>query len=121
MLTNVNNPMLDAVRSTSHIFKIGWDAAEGVPSSEAVAYDYVTVCGMGGSAFPGDIINAVYGATVNISVNRDYVVPALGGRGLYIVSSFSGNTEETVAALDSLIERGATLSSPLVASGRPCP
>ena len=106
MLTNVNNPMLDAVRSTSTHFQIGWDAAANTPSSTS-AYDYVTVCGMGGSAFPGDIINAVYGTTVNISVNRDYVVPALGGRGLYIVSSFSGNTEETVAALDSLLERGA--------------
>ncbi|MGC6415944.1 MAG: SIS domain-containing protein [Bradymonadia bacterium] len=105
MLTNVSNPMLDAVRGTSSHFQVGWDAATAIPSSEA-AIDYVTVCGMGGSAFPGDIINAVYGAKIRINVNRDYVVPSQPGRGLFIVSSFSGNTEETVAALDSLIERG---------------
>ncbi len=110
MLTNVNNPMLDAVRGTPTHFEMGWSAADHLPSSGTDAFDFVAICGMGGSAFPGDIVSAGFGHVVPVYVSRDYTVPSYPGRGLYIVSSFSGNTEETLAALSALIERGETVA-----------
>lgn len=73
----------------------------------------VVVCGMGGSAIGGDLTAALVAGTapVPFSVVRGYDLPAYvsGPETLVVASSFSGGTEETLAAVDQAIERGATL------------
>jgi glucose/mannose-6-phosphate isomerase len=63
--------------------------------------EQIVVCGLGGSAIGGDLLRSYLAGelTVPLLVNRTYTLPKFVGRNtLVIVSSYSGNTEETVAA-----------------------
>ncbi|MFN8638755.1 MAG: SIS domain-containing protein [Dehalococcoidia bacterium] len=61
----------------------------------------VVVCGMGGSATGGDFLRAYLRRTLPVEVVRDYELPPCDAHTLLIASSFSGNTEETLAAFAS--------------------
>lgn len=83
------------------------DSARLQPADGAAA---VVVCGMGGSAIGGDFAAAVIGDRLRLplSVIRGYSVPDwVPGSALALCSSYSGNTEETVACYRALGERGA--------------
>ncbi len=68
----------------------------------------VAVAGMGGSALAAQILTSWPGLTVPFSIIRDYDIPAtVGANTLFIASSFSGNTEETLSALAQAEARGA--------------
>ena len=70
----------------------------------------VVVAGMGGSAIGGDILLALGAnqATIPIAVSRSYSLPAwVGPNTAVVTSSYSGNTEETLAAFDDACARGA--------------
>ena len=72
----------------------------------------VVFCGMGGSAAAGDLVAAAYemDAPVPLTVIRGYTLPAWVGRDtLVICLSFSGNTEETLAAHDEAAAVGASI------------
>lgn len=61
------------------------------------------LAGLGGSALPGDIVNALLPSlnppTAPIEIIREYDLPGhLGTDTLLFVASFSGNTEETLSA-----------------------
>lgn len=102
--------MLDSVRGLHAQFAVGFDFAGDV-GREFEGIERVVVCGMGGSAFPGDLLG-VYTSPlgVDLRVSRDYSVrDALGPGVLVVASSFSGNTEESLAALDDALARGATV------------
>jgi glucose/mannose-6-phosphate isomerase len=73
------------------------------------SYDRVVVAGMGGSALPVDVLLGCFPgrAAVPIETCRTYAYPRAGGRVLVIASSFSGNTEETISALEDQLRRGA--------------
>jgi len=60
----------------------------------------IVVAGMGGSAIGGDLAAALLADELKVpmTVHRDYGLPAYVGRdSLVIVSSYSGNTEETLS------------------------
>jgi len=69
--------------------------------------DHVVVLGMGGSGIGGSLLQALaadVGARVPVTVVRGYTPPAWADRrALAIASSNSGNTEETVAALEAAL------------------
>jgi glucose/mannose-6-phosphate isomerase len=70
----------------------------------------IVILGLGGSAIGGDLVRAlVLGeCQVPIFVSRDYELPAfVNSRTLVVASSYSGNTEETLAAFQATLERGA--------------
>lgn len=72
----------------------------------------VVITGMGGSAIGGDIIAAIAAAeaAVPIAVGRGYTLPAcVNEQTLVIVSSYSGNTEETLSAFEEARARGARI------------
>lgn len=63
----------------------------------------IVVLGIGGSAIGGDLLRTLVApeCPVPIVVNRDYTLPAfVGPETLAIVSSYSGNTEETLTTFD---------------------
>jgi len=66
----------------------------------------VIVAGMGGSGIGGDLLKdwAKNQTTIPIEVNKDYQLPAYAGkRTLVLITSYSGDTEETLSAfLDAL-------------------
>lgn len=73
---------------------------------------HIVLCGMGGSAIGGDLLRS-YAAdelSVPFFINRSYSLPAfVGPKTLVIVSSYSGNTEETLACYREAIKRKARI------------
>jgi len=85
-------------------------AAAGVPSSAGITS--VLALGMGGSGIGNDVLAAIAAPVcpVPIVVAKDYDVPAFAGPStLVVAASFSGNTEETVAATEDALARGCPL------------
>lgn len=73
----------------------------------------IVISGMGGSAIGADLL-AGYAAAycrVPVNVNRDYGLPAYasGKETLFIASSHSGNTEETLDAFEEAQKRGCAI------------
>ena len=75
-------------------------------------FSNVVLTGLGGSGIGGSIVqNYVFDKLkIPFIVNKDYFLPSFISSGsLVIVSSYSGNTEETVAALNQAIKVKATI------------
>ena len=82
----------------------------GLPSGDGVTA--AVVMGMGGSGIGGDVAAAVAApeASVPVLVSKHYECPGwVGPDTLVLASSFSGNTEETVAAAGAAAARGARM------------
>jgi len=72
----------------------------------------ICFAGMGGSAIGADLIRAysLNSCPHPVQVNRHYNVPDyVNENTLFVACSFSGNTEETLAALDKALTRGAQI------------
>ena len=72
----------------------------------------VYIAGMGGSGIGGDFVATLGrpGASVPIVVGKNYEIPAwIDEHTLCICSSYSGNTEETLTAMDAMMTRGAQI------------
>lgn len=71
---------------------------------------HVAVLGLGGSAFGGELSRNLMEAqgVVPLTIHRGYTAPAfIGPETLCIVSSYSGNTEETLATFEQVMQKGA--------------
>ncbi|MEK6208506.1 MAG: bifunctional phosphoglucose/phosphomannose isomerase [Chloroflexota bacterium] len=103
--------MLGKIKDLPKQVRDAWAIAE--KATIAPAYSDVrniTVVGMGGSAIGGDLAAALLADELKVpmSVHRDYGLPGYVGRdSLVIVSSFSGNTEETLSGFEEARKRGA--------------
>jgi glucose/mannose-6-phosphate isomerase len=73
----------------------------------------VVLAGVGGSAMGGIIVGKIAFPKLEIPfyVNRNYLLPEyVNENTLFIASSNSGNTEETLTALDEAIDKGAEIA-----------
>ncbi len=72
----------------------------------------IVVTGLGGSAIGGDLVRTYVSGecAVPILVNRNYTLPAfVNASTLVVISSYSGNTEETLSAYHDAIKRHAQI------------
>ena len=72
----------------------------------------ILLCGLGGSAIGGDLLKSYLSSELSVPflVNRNYTLPAfVGPSTLVLISSYSGNTEETTTAHREAIKRGARI------------
>jgi len=72
----------------------------------------IVISGLGGSAIGGDFLRAYLGRSLKVPllVNRSYSVPGFVDEStLVILSSYSGNTEETLSAFEEARAAGARL------------
>lgn len=94
----------------------------GFPEIKQSPINKVVVAGMGGSSM---IVEMLVGAfpdavTVPLHVSRDYrTSTSVDSSTLVIASSFSGNTEETIAATEAMKNAGANIVA-LSSGGRLC-
>lgn len=75
-------------------------------------YTNVVICGMGGSGIGGKMISQWFSqqALVPITIVQSYEVPGfVNDKTLIIGSSYSGNTEETMSAIEDSLKKGATI------------
>jgi glucose/mannose-6-phosphate isomerase len=70
----------------------------------------IVLGGMGGSAWPALYVQSWPGVKVPFEISRTYAVPGyVNEHTLFIASSYSGNTEETLSALEDAESRGAQI------------
>lgn len=70
----------------------------------------VVLAGMGGSALGAVFINSWPGLPLPFEISRDYSLPNyVNSKSLVIVSSYSGNTEETLSSLSDAEKRKAKI------------
>lgn len=98
-------------------FRVGLEAAKNVKVSGK--FDAVLICGMGGSALPGDILSMwleAYKIGLPLYIHRDYGLPYKADeQHLIICISYSGNTEETLTSFEEA--RRKNLKVAAIASG----
>lgn len=88
------------------------------PEHDKRTLENVVITGMGGSTLAALLLKALQKgqATVPIEVVRGYSLPAyVSEHTLVIASSYSGNTEETISALDGATQAGAQVA--IITSG----
>ncbi len=81
-------------------------------SIDASKIKNIIVTGLGGSAIGGDVISNLFKEELNIPyfVNRNYNLPQFVNENtLVVLSSYSGNTEETISAAKDALERNAQI------------
>jgi len=74
--------------------------------------DNIVLVGMGGSAIGGDLVKSYLSDSLKVPfiICRNYHLPAfVNEKSLVIGSSYSGNTEETISALNAGIEKNAKI------------
>jgi glucose/mannose-6-phosphate isomerase len=105
--------MLGQMNGLPEQLETAWKEAKDLPLSEYSGIRQVLIAGMGGSAIGASLLKAYAAplASVAIEVHRDYGLPAWanGPETLVIASSHSGNTEETIDAMKTTLERGCSL------------
>lgn len=81
-------------------------------SKKLKGFERIVFTGVGGSAIGADLIRSyIWGeCKIPIIVNRDYTLPAfVDKKTLLIVSSYSGNTEETLSAYKEGVKKDAAI------------
>jgi len=102
----------DVLINTYQQIEFAWKnsfAIDGIKSSEISS---IIISGLGGSAISADLVKNFLGAEIEIPiiVNRNYNLPKFVSKNtLFIASSYSGNTEETISALKQAIEIGCKI------------
>ena len=70
----------------------------------------IVIVGVGGSAFPADVLNALCEDEVDIFANRDYnIIGKANKNTLVFVVSYSGNTEEAISSFDDALKKGCNI------------
>lgn len=94
VLKNFHNQVKEAVKISNKFDYSGIDV-KGLKN--------IIITGLGGSAIGGDLIRSYtyYEIKIPVSINRNYTLPSYANNDtLVIVCSYSGNTEETISALN---------------------
>ncbi len=103
--------MCDRISELPEQFNDSWPAMRDFRLPETYRNcSNVVICGMGGSAIGGDLVRTVVmdSCSKPIAVSREYELPAfVDADSLVIISSYSGNTEESLGAYEQAKGRGA--------------
>lgn len=114
---NVYGSIIDLPKQCVHAFE---EAGKiDVPESY-LNIENIVMCGMGGSGLGARIIESAYKKGLKKPLYRinDYDLPGfVNDRSLVFVSSYSGNTEETISNAKQAVERGAKVIA-IANSGR---
>lgn len=104
--SNMYNCIFDFPEQLANAHKLvgGWKINAG----EFPDVRNIVLIGMGGSAIGGDLARSLLAQTllVPFEIRRNYTLPEyVDDETLVIASSYSGNTEETLSALEDALER----------------
>lgn len=105
--SNYFDVLIDFPNQVRNACKIG----ENLKLKNSQPFDNVIICGMGGSSISGQFLQNYSKFTrgadhLNFHINQDYNIPKfIDNKYFGVVSSYSGNTEETISAYNELKER----------------
>jgi glucose/mannose-6-phosphate isomerase len=108
--------MDEMIRSFPHQINDQWEALKSLDLDldRFSGIENIVIAGMGGSAISGDIAKMLSKneLSVPITVVRDYSIPRwTDDRTLFILSSYSGNTEETISCFKAAILKSKKIIS----------
>jgi len=106
-----NDNMELVIRSSPYQFRSGLRAAAELETLPRGTFRRLLVAGMGGSAMPVTLVGEGGLAAIPVAAHMSYDLP-VGidpSDTLVIVSSFSGNTEETISAYETARDQGFAL------------
>jgi glucose/mannose-6-phosphate isomerase len=89
-----------------------WNTKFNLINIKSEKINAVIICGLGGSAISGDLLKDFlsYELKIPIIVNRGYDIPSyVNTTWLVIISSYSGNTEETVSCFEQALKLGTQI------------
>ncbi len=96
-------------KQLTEAIKIGTEAKFTAP---AATINNVLICGLGGSGIGGSIVAELVAPHANtpINISKGYFIPAyVNENTLVIVSSYSGNTEETLNCMELAMKKNAKI------------
>lgn len=92
--------------------EFAWNNEVKISNINATEISNIIVSGLGGSAISADLMRNYLGDELPIPyiVNRNYNLPKFANKNtLFVASSYSGNTEETISALHQAIKLGCKI------------
>ena len=100
---------INIIEDMPHQIREAIKLAQGIKVEGEI--DNILVTGMGGSGIPADLIKTImHEGKTPVIVNKDYSIPAFtNNKTLVFVISYSGNTEETLAAYKEAAKRRAKI------------
>lgn len=105
--------MMGQIEGLPDQLNMAWELGSGQELPAWKDIQRVLIAGMGGSAIGADLLTAYVAPNccVPVVVHRDYGVPAwaVGPETLFIGSSHSGNTEETLSAFEDALENRCSI------------
>ncbi len=102
----------EVLKKTYGQIEFAWNNKIDISPLKNKYFDNIVVTGLGGSAISGDLMQNFLKDefTIPYSVNRNYYLPKFAGeKTLVVVSSYSGNTEETVAVFNEALKRNCSI------------
>ncbi len=108
----MSKKMIDLILSFPEFALKGYEQGKGELGFDANEIKNIVYAGMGGSAISGDLIKELIGLEIDIpfQIVRNYQLPKyINNRTLVILSSFSGNTEETLSCAKQALEKNTRL------------
>lgn len=102
--------MIQDINDLPNQLLAGWTLGLSNPMPKIDKISRVVISGMGGSALSADLLRSysLSNCAVPVVLHRDYGLPAFakGSDTLFIATSHSGNTEETIDSLKAAISAG---------------
>lgn len=102
--------MLGSVEALAHQVTHAWHDTQQLTWQASKEISNVVVSGMGGSGLGADVIKNLFKAQLQVPFDfvHDYTLPGyVNEKSLVVLSSYSGNTEETLSGAKQAIERNA--------------
>lgn len=104
--------MKNLVEGFTNQLKQAYDIASVAKLTKKNNIQHVVVTGLGGSGIGGTILSELIQTEcpVPVIINKDYFLPQfVNSSSLVIISSYSGNTEETISAMQEAISKQAQI------------
>lgn len=116
-LAEMENYIVEFPENMVEAIEIGMNAIKNFNVKEV---DNVVISGLGGSGIGGKIVSQLVWdkCKVPVTLVNDYRIPVwVNERTLFVATSYSGNTEETLSALGEAIRYGAQIAA-ITAGGK---
>jgi len=104
---------LEVLQNTFKQITFAWEHKIDVSSLKKKKISSIVFCGLGGSAISGDLLNDYLSGELSYPfiVVRGYNLPSfVNAETLVIISSYSGNTEETISCFEQAITKKCNIA-----------
>ncbi len=102
----------EVLKKTPGQIEFAWNNTIDISSLKNKKFNNIVVTGLGGSAISGDLMQNFLKEELLLPyfVNRNYSLPGFASENtLVVVSSYSGNTEETVSVFNEALKRNCSI------------